>query len=242
MSRTYYFFDDKKFPILVSENACNITPLTFQSNGKLWENKSLFQFYKNIPKNEKVTIIDVGAQSGLYSLYSKYLKNATFYSFEPFPETFSLLEENLSLNNINNVFSFNIGLSNIAGKMILNTSTGHFGYHTLGNKPLRFTDIKPIKIQVDTVDNLFYAKNIPVDFIKIDTEGWEYYILLGAEKTINKYRPVIQLEWNIMNMKQCNVKKKKLQKLLKKYGYFEKEMVEEEKLFFPISSKTKKVS
>ena len=53
---------------------------------------------------------------------------------------------------------------------------------------------------------------------------------------------MIQLEWNIINMKQCNVKKKKLRKLLKKYGYFEKEMVEEEKLFFPIDRKTKKVS
>ena len=151
-------------------------------------------------------------------------------------------QENIALNSISNVFTFNIGLSNIAGDTILNTSISHFGLHTLGNKPLRFNDIKPVKIQVDTIDNLFYTRNIPVNFIKIDTEGWEYFILLGAEKTIIKYRPVIQLEWNIINMKQCNVKKKKLRKLLKKYGYFEKEMVEEEKLFFPIDRKTKKVS
>ena len=53
--------------------------------------------------------------------------------------------------------------------------------------------------------NLFYYKNISVDFIKIDTEGWEYNILKGGENTIKQYKPIIQLEWNEINMKQCNV-------------------------------------
>ena len=79
----------------------------------------------------------------------------------------------------------------------------------------------------------FFNKNIPVHFIKIDTEGWEYNILKGAGNTIKKYRPVIQLEWNITNMKECNVNEDDLSSLLKNYGYYEKSIANEEKLFYP---------
>jgi hypothetical protein len=77
--------------------------------------------------------------------------------------------------------------------------------HTIGSHPIRFNDVLPVKINVDTLDNIFYDNNIPVHFIKIDTEGWEYFILQGGENTIKKYKPFIQIEWCEPNMAQCNV-------------------------------------
>ena len=87
---------------------------------------------------------------------------------------------------------------------------------------------------------MFYNNNIPVHFIKIDTEGWEYYILKGGENTIKKFKHVIQLEWYLLNMKQCNVAENDLVKLLNEFGYYEKSMVGDEKLFFPIEDNHKK--
>tara|TARA_B100000787_G_C16147665_1_gene275026 strand:- start:439 stop:681 length:243 start_codon:yes stop_codon:yes gene_type:complete len=75
----------------------------------MWENLSMQQFF-NCINNEQYNIIDIGAQSGLYSLFAKYLPNSTFYSFEPFEETYNCLNENLKLNNINNVKTFNLGI------------------------------------------------------------------------------------------------------------------------------------
>jgi FkbM family methyltransferase len=232
MSRKYNYFNNENYPIFVTEKTLKITPFTFQENGQLWENPSLKQFYSCIDDKE-YNIVDIGSQSGLYSLFAKFLPNSTFYSFEPFLDTFNLLNDNLKLNNITNVRSYNIGISDIKGTTILNTSKGHNGLHTMGNTPLRFNDINPISIETDTLDNCFYDKNIPVHFIKIDTEGWEYNILKGGEQTIKKYKPIIQLEWNIMNMQQCNVTESMLFELLSNYGYYEKTMVEEEKLFYP---------
>lgn len=232
MSPKYFFFNNNKYPIFVTPKTLTTTPYTFQSNGKLWENESLYQFFSNI-NNKPCNIIDIGAQSGLYSLFAKYIPETTFYSFEPFTDTFNCLNDNLKLNNITNVNTFNIGISDVKGISYLNTSKSHNGLHTMGKTPIRFNDIKPVEIETDTIDNLFFNKNIAVDFIKIDTEGWEYNILKGAEATIKKNKPLIQLEWNITNMKQCNVHENMLIQLLKEYGYYEKSMVEEEKLFCP---------
>jgi FkbM family methyltransferase len=75
----------------------------------------------------------------------------------------------------------------------------------LGKNPLRFNDIVEVKINTDTIDNLFYDNDIPIHFIKMDTEGWEYNILKGGEKSLKKYRPIMQIEWNQTNMQQCDI-------------------------------------
>jgi FkbM family methyltransferase len=235
MARQYYYYNSNKFPILITQKTQEITPYTFRPNGELWENKSLHQFFKCFDTNKSYTVADIGAQSGLYSLFAKYLPKTTFYSFEPFNETFNLLNDNLELNNISNVKTYNIGISNQKETAILNTCMSNNGLNTLGTNLTRFTDNKQITIETDTLDNLFYHKNIPVHFIKIDTEGWEYNILKGGELTIKKYNPVIQMEWNLTNMIQCSVNEEALYKLLTDYGYYEKSMVEEEKLFFPMN-------
>jgi FkbM family methyltransferase len=229
----YYSIKDKNYPILITKKTLDVTPYTFQRNGQIWETTSIQQFFSCVD-NKPYNIIDIGAQSGLYSLFAKYLPNSTFYSFEPFIDTFNCLNDNLKLNNINNVKTFNLGISDKSGTNTLNTSIGHNGLHTMGNNPLRFDDIKPITINTTTLDDFFYNKNIPVHFIKIDTEGWEYNILKGAQNTIKKYKPVIQLEWNITNMKQCNVNEQDLLSLLNNHGYYEKSTAGEEKLFYPL--------
>ena len=51
------------------------------------------------------------------------------------------------------------------------------------------------KVEVFTLDN--YVNNCPLrvpDFIKIDTEGFEYQCLLGAEQLIIKHRPDLHIE------------------------------------------------
>jgi FkbM family methyltransferase len=165
------------------------------------------------------TVIDVGANVGLYSLYAKFLQNTNFYSFEPFKKTFDVLNKNIELNNITNVKTFNIGLSDKKETKELKISFDNNGLNTLGDNPLRFNTDDVILIEVDTIDNLFYHKNIEVNYIKIDTEGFEYYILTGAKKTIEKYKPIIQIEYNITNMKQCNIEPEQIEKIINDLNY-----------------------
>ena len=234
---TYYYFDDEKYNIQVSKNTCELTPHTFLKNGKLWENKSLQQFFGNVDNERKVTIVDVGAQSGLYSLFAKFLPNSIFYSFEPYSPTYDLLNENLILNNITNVNIYNMGLSNKTGYATLNTCMSHNGLHTMGDILKRFKDVNKIKVKTITMDDFFFNNNISIDYLKIDTEGFEYWILLGGTNTINKYKPIIQLEWNIINMEQCGVTESMLNNLMNELCYIDitKDSNEEERIFAPCS-------
>ena len=229
----YNYFNDERFPILVTDETRKITPHTFLDNNTMWEEESIKYFFYNLPKDKSLNIIDVGAQSGLYSLFAKHLPLSNFYSFEPFKQTFNLLNDNITLNNITNVKTYNIGLSNKKERAILNSSMSHNGLHTIGNNPKRFNDICKVEIDVDTIDNLFYEKNIPVNVIKIDTEGWEYFILKGGEKTIKKYKPYIQIEWNEINMEQCNVDKNEFNNYLQELNYIKIKQISEELFLVP---------
>lgn len=232
MYKTFYYFDNVKYPINVTNETTSIACHTFPTNGKMWETISLKQFYDAIPADGTFNIVDIGAQVGLYTLYAKYLPKSTFYAFEPFPSTFQALNENIRLNNIENVKTFNIAISDKQGETSLNTSIGHNGLHTLGSNPLRFNDIKPITVNTTTLD--IHFSDIPIHYIKIDTEGYEYYILKGGMNSIKKYKPIIQLEWNITNMQQCNVTESMMRELIAELGYKQIGFVEEEMLLGPI--------
>ena len=234
MATYYYNHRNPNYHINVTDETLRITPHTFQKNRPMWEEESINYFYDNVPVDKPVNILDIGAQTGLYTLYAKYLPKGQFYSFEPFPDTYKVLNDNIALNGITNVNTYNFGISNYKGDCVLNTSKSHNGLHTIGPNPLRFTDIVPVKINVDTIDNIFYENDIPVDFIKIDTEGWEYFILQGGEKTIQKYKPFIQIEWSEVNMKQCNVDMHEFQKYIDdKMGYVKKTLISEELFLVP---------
>lgn len=127
MEKPFYYFNDPEYPILISKETLDRAPHTFLANGSMWETLSLKQFFGKIDKNTNYNIVDIGAQVGLYTLFAKYLPESTFYSFEPFSVTYNLLNENVKLNNLNNVNTFNLGISDKEGTCILNTSLSHNG-------------------------------------------------------------------------------------------------------------------
>jgi FkbM family methyltransferase len=231
MPKTYNYFNDPALPIAVTDDSVRILPNTFLSNNELWENKALHQFFSRINANSSVNIVDIGAQAGLYSLYAKYLPLANFFAFEPFKQSYDLLQDNLILNGISNVFTFNIALAETSGTAVLNTCKSHFGLHTLGATPLRFSDIEPMVVTTSTLDTEFFDKGIPVHFIKIDTEGGEFMILKGGMNTLAAYKPVIQLEWNLINMQQAGISENQLATLLDSLGYKQIGCEDEERLF-----------
>ena len=67
---------------------------------------------------------------------------------------------------------------------------------------LNFGENSKEKIRLKTIDKFVKKNKIKkIDFIKIDTEGSEYFILKGGLKTIEKFKPIIQFEYNFITKK-----------------------------------------
>lgn len=142
-----------------------------------------------------------------------------FHSFEPDMINYNCLLENLKINDIKNVQTYNIALTDQVGYDEFNICTQHRGLNTLGKNLLRFnkSETEKINIKTTTIDELFI--NQKIDLIKIGTEGCEYNILSGGVNTIKKYKPKIFLEYSDINLNQFNQNINNLDKLINDLGY-----------------------
>lgn len=152
-------------------------------------------FIKENCKHDMIAI-DVGAHLGLMSIILSQLvgKKGKVISFEPTPQTYSVLKQVIKMNSAEeSVFPVNKAVSkeNTTIDFFLSSDEGSNSNSLV---PKNHRDRKPIKISVTSID-LFVVENkiSKVDFMKIDAEGSEYDVLLGAEKTIKNYRPIIIL-------------------------------------------------
>jgi len=128
------------------------------------------------------TAIDAGANYGIMSanLNNKFSK---IYAFEVDVPVRECLKKNVEKFQLDNVVVCDCGLSDKEELVSLNYLKNTFGTHI--NKQVSGTNI------CKTLDSFELTE---VGFIKLDCEGYEPYILKGAEQTIKKYKPVILME------------------------------------------------
>jgi FkbM family methyltransferase len=135
----------------------------------------LIEEYKseNFDIKDTDVIIDVGAHIGLFSLYaSQFCKNGLIYSFEPVPENYNLLIDNIKSNDLNQIKSFNRAVSNSNSNVKLYLNDDEAG-HSMFSKSSKTITVDSISLQ-----QIFDDNNIEnCNFLKLDCEGNEYEIL-----------------------------------------------------------------
>lgn len=157
-------------------------------------------------KKNKV-VFDVGGNIGGYALDIKQIApDAQVYSFEPNPKTFKIISEKAKQNNFQ-VFQYALG--NMQGKVKFydyeGTGEGGTEHASLYKEVIEGVHHKQsIEFEVDitTVDAFAKEHGIStIDLLKIDTEGNEMEVLLGATQMLrNGQIEVIQFEFNEMNV------------------------------------------
>lgn len=128
-----------------------------------------------------MTIIDVGANVGIFAIYGKILNpENVIHCFEPSPHTLSLLQANVG--SVPGIHIHPIGLSNFEGDVLLNRHPCNTGEDSIRfrfeNKDSHSIVSHAVKIHVgnaaDEFDKLVLEH---VDILKIDTEGCEVEVL-----------------------------------------------------------------
>ena len=162
-------------------------------------------FIKIISGSLKLTL-DIGANTGKYTQLILDETKSNVISFEPLKEAFK------DLKNIEKVYPerlkvFNYAVGDKNEFLDLNTSNNKSEKATFSKYTDKLTfyeqeNSTKINTEVITLDTFF--KNNPklieekeLDFIKIDTEGFELEVIIGAKNLIKKKKPkFIQLEFN----------------------------------------------
>lgn len=134
--------------------------------------------------------VDVGAFVGNHSVFfAKHCKPDHVIAFEPFPETYALLDHNIRLNRLTSRITLvNKAVSHERGSLNMSiVSKKNRGMN-------RIDAAGKTRVEVTTLDAELADNSMPIRLIKIDAEGHGSNVLRGAKSTIEHHKPVIAIE------------------------------------------------
>lgn len=154
-------------------------------------------------------VLDVGANIGAHTLPMAQLVGAIgfVHAFEPQRIIFHLLCANVALNELLNVQAHHAGVGAAAGSSKV-PPLDYGGENNFAGVPIGSPYGEDVPII--TVDSLQLPS---LRFAKIDVEGMERDVLLGAATTIQQLRPVLYIE------NDSSVRSEAVVSLLFEFGY-----------------------
>ena len=149
------------------------------------------------------TVIDVGASIGIYTIFFAKMvgKTGKVYAFEPEPNNFKLLKKNIEINGFKNVILENKAVSDITGTVKMEIADNIANHKITKNNSKNTFNIDSVRL-----DDYFKNKIPKIDFLKIDTEGYDGYVILGSKKTLTENMSTkIMLEFHTKFMREAGL-------------------------------------
>lgn len=139
-------------------------------------------------------VLDIGAQSGFYSLLLSRLvgPEGMVLAFEPLPANFRVLEENLRLNNIQNVMIRREAVSDFSGNISFEFPRQEVSL--IAGPLLESDNLGAFQVPAISLDDFVRQTGQPIQFIKMDVEGAETAVLRGAVQTLKAFHPSMVVE------------------------------------------------
>jgi len=180
--------------------------------------------YFSLP--DDAIVFDIGANIGSMAFkFAQLAQKGCVYAFEPTNYAFNKFKINLALNpdlssRIVPLQLFVSEHSEIKHKIKAYSSWRIDGKYTNAH-PLHGGIIKPAESVVAvTIDDFCREREITrIDLIKIDTDGFEYSIIRGAQKSLGKFLPYIIFEIGIYVMEERGISFEQYYDYLSSFGY-----------------------
>jgi len=136
-------------------------------------------------------IVDAGASLGVFSILCASLGARKVYAFEPVKGTYDLLKKNIAANNLQGtILPINMALGQERfTAQIRSDYSGDASASLVLKKDGGAA--KSQDVQVVPLDE--FLKGERVDLVKMDVEGFEKNVILGAKETIRAYKPILTL-------------------------------------------------
>ncbi len=210
----------------------------------------------------KLIIFDIGACEGLDSIkYARLFPNSKVYAFEPLPNNFNQIPQNLEECKVENVEIYNLALSDKKGEESIYVSSGtpkglendDWNYGNKSSsllKPKEVTQVhkwlsfsSSIRVNTNSVDNIIGELSTKhIDIIHLDVQGAELNVLKGAKDTLHNIK-AIWLEVSQRELYENQAKESDIVAFLKQFGFEKIYNTENDELlintnYFPLVGKT----
>ena len=213
--------------------------LIFIDTFDFFHKKKIINFLKSKNFNYFPTVFDVGAHKGeSINLFLSNFKVDKIISFEASPVNFFLLKKKEKLLkkkfNKSKILLENIAIGSVKKNVILNqfkesssTTISEINKNSsYFKKKFKFLNFfknneifYPIEIETENLDTYMENNNINfIDFLKIDTEGYENEILLGLKQKLSKVK-LVMFEHHYDNMIKKNYTFRDINEILIKNNF-----------------------
>lgn len=152
--------------------------------------------------------LDVGSNIGSYALFCSKKCGCKSYAFEPAPETFIELQENISRNNLQDLIkAYNFALGEKDSNVQFTTSLDMSNHIIMDDLESKDTDM--VNVECKRLDEIVEC----ADAIKMDVEGFEPEAIRGAEGILKAGRLNVIIVEVLHNLESIE------KELIEKYGY-----------------------
>jgi FkbM family methyltransferase len=221
-----HFLKKAVFRILGQDNYLKLLSFGYKTAyrwGLLKNNNSYkYHYFSKNFIEEGNTVIDIGANLGYYTmLFAQWTgRQGKVIAVEPVPDFFKILKANTK--QFSNITYFNYALGT-EEKEITMVVPNLNGYLRTGLANVQDGDTLPdenkftFKAQMKKAAEIFNFLD-KIDFIKMDIEGYEEYVLPEMETLLQKHKPLLQLETD-------GTHRPVVEKLLHRIGYLQYELL-----------------
>lgn len=137
-----------------------------------------------------MTCIDVGANIGIFTLQMAHHVGTTgrVFAFEPVPDFFERLSQHVAINGFEKI----VHVEKLAASDTATVGTIYASSATASCTREAGQGQHAVEFQSVRLDDFLAGQQ--VDFLKIDTDGYELNVLHGAKEMIGRCRPVMLIE------------------------------------------------
>lgn len=185
-------------------------------------NSIIFNKMYGMPHQQK-TIVDIGANKGLFAIFfgnQLRSENLKIYCFEPHPNTFQILQNNIQLNGLEaNIFASQkvVSAEMVEAKSFF-IARDSFDYSAFNE----YQSEEKITVKNTTLPKIIEDNNISkIDLLKMNCEGAEYEILMNTPDSYLQKINEIRMEYHNFELDGRRFNIEPLRAFLKKKNFVE---------------------
>lgn len=207
----------------------NSTDIDTVEGTHIHDSAALKFFYEQMEQYTEPNVVDVGTGYGAFLLLAALHPGASVIGFEPISRLWNIINKNVILNNLQvRAHVYRTGLWSKRGvkPVICPQELSQMHRATMAkreNVPWKYNSITS-KAATRSLDEMINPTD-QVDLVKINVNGAEFWVLIGASQTIARNRPDMLIRSSEPNCRQFLYNRDMITAVLTDWGTLQKEVM-----------------